>query len=307
MGSTLSDIEDICPAIKLLNDIFLKTLDDGLPRDGDYRLTLLHGEIDIYHWLQVYRDLSGEIQGVVGGWIDISERMSLLHELAEASRAKSTFLATMSHEIRTPMNAIIGLLELTLRKGGLNDDDRGAIQVVYQSSNDLLGLIGDILDLSKIESGKLELSPSPHRISELGRAVINVFSAVARQKGLTLTLTCQGDVTVLVDPIRYKQILSNLVSNAIKFTRKGGVDLAVECDIASSWCDVRVRVTDSGIGISKQDLKLLFQPFTQASQPTDIQKSGTGLGLMISRTLCQMMGGELYIDSEIGQGTTVSV
>ncbi|GAA0462216.1 histidine kinase dimerization/phospho-acceptor domain-containing protein [Aeromonas salmonicida] len=187
MGSTLSDIEDICPAIKLLNDIFLKTLDDGLPRDGDYRLTLLHGEIDIYHWLQVYRDLSGEIQGVVGGWIDISERMSLLHELAEASRAKSTFLATMSHEIRTPMNAIIGLLELTLRKGGLNDDDRGAIQVVYQSSNDLLGLIGDILDLSKIESGKLELSPSPHRISELGRAVINVFSAVARQKGLTLT------------------------------------------------------------------------------------------------------------------------
>ena len=85
------------------------------------------------------------------------------------------------------MNAIIGLLELTLRKGGLNDDDRGAIQVVYQSSNDLLGLIGDILDLSKIESGKLELSPSPHRISELGRAVINVFSAVARQKGLTLT------------------------------------------------------------------------------------------------------------------------
>lgn len=307
MGSTLSDIEDIFPAIKLLNDIFLQTLDDGLPRDGDYRLTLLHGEIDIYHWLQVYRDLSGEIQGVVGGWIDISERMSLLHELAEASRAKSTFLATMSHEIRTPMNAIIGLLELTLRKGGLNDDDRGAIQVVYQSSNDLLGLIGDILDLSKIESGKLELSPSPHRISELGRAVINVFSAVARQKGLTLTLTCQGDVTVLVDPIRYKQILSNLVSNAIKFTRKGGVDLAVECDVAGSWCDVRVRVTDSGIGISKQDLKLLFQPFTQASQPTDIQKSGTGLGLMISRTLCQMMGGELYIDSEIGQGTTVSV
>ncbi|MGN5068266.1 response regulator [Aeromonas hydrophila] len=307
MGSTLSDIESICPAISVLNDIFLKTLDDGQSRDGDYRLTLPHGEVDIYHWLQVYRDLSGEIQGAVGGWIDISERVSLLHELAEASRAKSTFLATMSHEIRTPMNAIIGLLELTLRKGGLNEEDRDAIQVAYQSSTDLLGLIGDILDLSKIESGKLELSPAPHRISELGRAVINVFSAVARQKGLTLTLTCQGDVTVLVDSIRYKQVLSNLVSNAIKFTRKGGVDLAVECQVVGSWCDVKVSVTDSGIGISKHDLQLLFQPFTQASQPTDMQRSGTGLGLMISRTLCQMMGGELYIESEIGQGTTVFV
>lgn len=307
MGSTLSDIENIYPAINLLSDTFLKTLDDGQPRDGDYHLKLPHGEVDIYHWLRVYRDLSGEIQGVVGGWIDISERVSLLHELAEASRAKSRFLATMSHEIRTPMNAIIGLLELTLHKEGLNEEDRGAIQVAYQSSNDLLELIGDILDLSKIESGKLELSPAPHRISELGRAVINVFSAVARQKGLTLTLACQGDVTVLVDPIRYKQVLSNLVSNAIKFTRKGGVDLAVECQAVGSWCDVKVRVTDSGIGISKHDLQQLFQPFTQASQPTDMQRSGTGLGLMISRTLCQMMGGALDIDSEIGQGTTVSV
>ena len=307
MDSTLSEIESICPAINLLSDIFLKTLDDGQPRDGDYRLTLPHGEVDIYHWLQVYRDLSGEIQGAVGGWIDISERVSLLQELADASRAKSTFLATMSHEIRTPMNAIIGLLELTLRKGGLNEEDRGAIQVAYQSSNDLLGLIGDILDLSKIESGKLEFSPAPHRISELSRAVINVFSTVARQKGLNLTLTSQGDVTVQIDPIRYKQVLSNLVSNAIKFTRKGGVDLAVECQVAGSWCDVKVKVTDSGIGISKHDLQLLFQPFTQASQPTDIQRSGTGLGLMISRKICQMMGGELYIDSEIGQGTTVSV
>lgn len=314
LGLTLGEFERRWPYMVPLSEVYHKTIQDAETRDGDHKLELVERELDIYHWLQVYRGLSGEVKGAVGGWIDISERTSLINKLDKASRnaqaanrAKSTFLATMSHEIRTPMNAIIGLLELTLRKDGLNPEDREAIKVAYQSSHDLLGLIGDILDLSKIESGKLELSPSPHRINELSHAVINVFSAIARQKGLTLSLKCQDDVSVMVDPIRYKQILSNLVSNAIKFTRKGGVVLAVELRPDKAWCEVMVNITDTGIGISKEDLKFLFMPFSQVTQPADIQKSGTGLGLMICRTLCQMMGGTLDISSEPGLGTKVIV
>ncbi len=314
LSSNISDAERRWPHFSVLGDIFRKTLEDGVVRNGDYRIQLADREVDIYHWLQVYRGLSGEVQGVVGGWIDVSDRAALVRELAEASqnaqeasRAKSTFLATMSHEIRTPMNAIIGLLELTLRKDSLSVEARESITVVYQSANDLLGLIGDILDISKIESGKLELAPSPHQVIELSRSVINVFTATARQQGLTLSLTASDDVTVMVDSVRYKQILSNLVSNAIKFTRKGGVDVHLLLELVGEFCEVKINVTDSGIGISKQDLKLLFQPFSQVSQPEDMQKPGTGLGLVISKTLCQMMGGDLEISSEPGQGTTVSL
>lgn len=314
VGASITNITKHSPFIEPLVQAFLHTMKSEAPIDGDYRLQRPEGVVDIYHWQQVYRDLQGNIQGVVGGWIDVSERTSLMRELAsasrdaqEASRAKSTFLATMSHEIRTPMNAIIGLLELTLRKEDLSANDREAITIAYHSSRDLLSLIGDILDISKIESGKLELTPSPHSITELSRSVINVFSAIARQKGLNLILTCQQDLTVMIDPVRYKQILSNLVSNAIKFTRKGGVEIDVVLKSDGQWCDVTLRVIDSGIGISQQDLGRLFQPFSQASQPADIQRSGSGLGLMISRTLCQMMGGGLNISSEPGLGTRVVV
>ncbi|MGY3928713.1 ATP-binding protein [Aeromonas simiae] len=310
---SLTEVERRWPFMAPLIRAFDQIRQDEAAREGDYRIHLPDGgEIDIFHWLQVYRDLSGQVQGVVGGWIDVSERVSLMSELAsasldaqEASRAKSTFLATMSHEIRTPMNAIIGLLELTLRKGALSQEDHSSVSVAYQSAHDLLGLIGDILDISKIESGKLELAPAPHRATELSQSAINVFMASARQKGLTLVMKAQGDHTVMIDPTRFKQVLSNLVSNAIKFTRKGGVELRLTQRKDGLWCHIEVEVTDSGIGISPQDQARLFQPFTQGTQPADEQHSGTGLGLMISRTLCQMMGGDLSLSSEPGQGTTV--
>lgn len=314
IGLTIDDFEQRWPYMSVLGDVYRMTIQDAEPRAGDYKLQLGERVLSIYHWIEVSRGLSDEVDGIVGGWIDISERASLIERLDRASsdalaasRAKSTFLATMSHEIRTPMNAIIGLLELTLRKDELNIDDRDAIQVAYQASHDLLGLIGDILDLSKIESGKLELSPSPQNINILNQSVINIFSVIARQKGLTLTLHDQNDVVVMVDPIRYKQVLSNIVSNAIKFTRKGSVDLVVDSQPKGEWCQIIVRVIDTGIGICDEDLEYLFLPFSQATQPADIQKSGTGLGLMISRTLCQMMGGDLTISSELGVGTEVAV
>lgn len=313
LGLSYKEIGKKWPFINPLGDVVHQALMEGIVFEGDSQIHLSERAVDIYHWLQFYRDFSGNIQGVVGGWIDVSDRAALMRELAEASqdaqeasRAKSTFLATMSHEIRTPMNAIIGLLELTLRKDVINAEARESIAVVYQSARDLLGLIGDILDISKIESGKLELSPAPHRIVEISQTVINVFTAMARQQGLTLNLKAGEDVTVMVDPIRYKQVLSNLISNAIKFTRKGGVNVNLSLKPDGDFCDVFLTVVDSGIGINKEDLSRLFQPFSQGSQSADLQRSGTGLGLMISRTLCQMMEGGLTISSELEKGTTVS-
>ncbi|MCX9134878.1 ATP-binding protein, partial [Aeromonas veronii] len=281
----------------------------------DYRIQFPNDHtIDIYYWLHSYNDLSGNTGGRVGGWIDISERQRFLDALStasriaeEASRAKSTFLATMSHEIRTPMNAIIGLLELTLRKDGVSTQAYESIEIALQSASELLGLIGDILDISKIESGKLELAPSPCNIAELSRSVINIFTANAREKGLYLTNSITSDETVLMDSMRYKQIISNLISNAIKFTTQGGVDLSLVLLREDIDCLVTIKISDTGIGISRDDQAHLFQPFSQAEQANDEFRSGTGLGLLICRTLCEMMGGDLELISEKGVGTTIIV
>ncbi|WP_259638792.1 transporter substrate-binding domain-containing protein, partial [Pseudomonas syringae] len=189
-------------------------------RIGDRQLT-------IYHWILPFRDSLGEVQGIIGGWIDISERRQLIEDLQAAkeqadaaSRAKSTFLATMSHEIRTPMNAVIGMLELALKRADHGELDRSAIEVAYSSANDLLDLIGDILDIARIESGRLSLNPERANLRRLVESVLRVFDGLARQKDLELVLELDSRINadVLIDPLRFKQILSNLVSNAIKFT-----------------------------------------------------------------------------------------
>lgn len=298
-----------------LREIYRKLHENGVSYNNDHLLKLADGRaFHVYYWLHIYHDLSDEVSGIIGGWLDISERHRLMEELAEASqraeyanRAKTTFLATMSHEIRTPMNAIIGLLELTLRKGGISAQANDSIEIALKSSKELLGLIGDILDVSKIESGKLELSPAPHNIAELSRSVINVFSANAREKGLYLTCSIDDEQTVFIDSMRYKQIISNLISNAIKFTHRGGVDLALTLLSEGDECVVTINVTDTGIGISQDDQARLFQPFSQVEQSQDEYRSGTGLGLMICRTLCEMMGGRLELMSEPGQGTRVLI
>lgn len=313
IGSNLSVFAERNSYMYEAGDIVFQTLNDGQPRGSDLCLKLPHGNMDIYYWTHPYRDSIGRQQGCVGGWIDISERVALLSQLtevsnnaSEANKAKSTFLATMSHEIRTPMSAIIGMLELTLRKNNLNGKDHESIVIAYQSAKDLLALIGDILDISKIESGRLEITPSPHHISELTTAVVNVFSASAHHKGLGLNLSLNDDAMVMVDPTRYKQIISNLLSNAIKFSRSGDVELTISLKSAESLCEVSIQVSDDGIGISQEDISKLFEPFIQGNQPADMKRSGTGLGLFISRILCQIMGGNLTLESKLGVGTTVT-
>lgn len=283
-------------------------------RQGDHRLSMATGAVAVYHWVQPYYNLEGTVQGGIGGWIDVSERLRLLEELAvasqdaqEANRAKSTFLATMSHEIRTPMNAIIGLLELTLRRDRLHEEDKTSLSIAHGSAKDLLSLIGDILDISKIESGRLELRPEPHEITTLTASVVTVFTALARQKNLQLELAVGEPRWVQIDGLCYKQILSNLISNAIKYTEQGSVRVELQSKTSDGWCTLQLVIRDTGIGIAPAEQARLFQPFGQARQPEHIQRSGTGLGLMISRSLCESMGGALLLESEPGHGTCISI
>ena len=248
----------------------------------------------------------------------IARRQQLVNELNaakqradEANRAKTTFLATMSHEIRTPMNAVIGMLELAMKKADQGIIDRFAIEVASVSARELLDLIGDILDIARIESGHLSLNPKRSNIKSLVEAVTRMFDGLARQK--QLSLVCESspaaDVDVLIDPIRFKQIVSNLLSNAIKFTNKGEVRLTLTVQPAhdAQHLSVCLRVADTGVGISVQDQSRLFSPFVQASNNTQSARQGSGLGLVICRELCEMMGGQLHLDSLEGLGTQIDI
>jgi len=297
---------------------YLQVMQEGVPRVQDRSLTLADRTLTIYHWMLPYRGSDGAVSGMIGGWIDVSERQRLLEQLRiakddadDANRAKTTFLATMSHEIRTPMNAVIGMLELAMKKADQGVMDRVAIEVASGAAQGLLELIGDILDIARIESGRLSLTPQRANLAELVESVVRVFEGLARQKQLRLVLELDAGTNqaVLIDPLRFKQVVSNLLSNAIKFTERGEVRLRVEAEAGrdDERLALRLRVEDSGCGISAEDLQRLFSPFTQASNQPHSARGGSGLGLVISRTLCEMMGGRLTMTSTLGQGTQVEV
>ena len=255
--------------------------------------------------------------GIVWQRRQIHQRQILLGQLQDAkdaaddaNRAKTTFLATMSHEIRTPMNALIGMLELALKRADEGVTDRAAIEVASNAGQQLLGLIGDILDIARIESGHLSLTPERANLQALVQSVCRVFEGLARERNLNwrVELDARSDCDVMIDPTRFKQVLSNLLSNAIKFTRQGEVSLRLRVDAAASGrLAVNVAVADSGIGISEYDQKRLFSPFVQAGNSQQTARQGSGLGLVISRTLCEMMGGQLLLDSALGRGTRVDI
>ncbi len=225
-------------------------------------------------------------------------------ELKEALQAKSYFLANMSHEIRTPMNGVIGMLDLA-QHTHLPDDARRYLGIAQSSANALLTIINDILDFSKMEAGKLRIEPVDFDLEQLVNEVITAFTAKAEAKNLELILDMAPETPLQVraDPVRLRQILNNLVANALKFTERGEIVVAVEPRQSQGALELLWSVKDSGIGIAKEKQLELFASFTQADASTTRLYGGTGLGLAICKQLCQLMGGSIGVDSELGRGS----
>ena len=228
-------------------------------------------------------------------------------EVEAANRAKSTFLATMSHEIRTPMNGVLGMVEL-LALTRLDAEQRTTLEIVRESGKSLLRIIDDILDFSKIEAGRLEVRPEAASIKDVIEGVFNIYSGNASSKGLLLKPVVDPQISpaVWVDPWRLRQILNNFVSNAIKFTSQGTIEIKADLiERVDAEDRVRFSVKDTGIGISLENQRQLFEPFRQADGETTRRYGGTGLGLTICRRLADLMGGSIEMVSELGKGTTM--
>lgn len=231
-------------------------------------------------------------------------------ETAAANLMKNHFLAMVSHEIRTPLNAILGILELQIKQNAQTQHAQPMLEVAYGAAKDLLALVGDVLDMSRIESGHMPLQPSAQELVSLTRAVVQLFEEASEQKQLALRFSVVGGARcpVLIDPWRYKQILSNLVSNAIKFTREGEIRITLSHQIRDAQrVAVSLSVTDTGPGIAPEHQARLFTPFAQFGPDEDGTRNGSGLGLAICRALCELMAGKLTLNSTPGKGTCVTL
>jgi PAS domain S-box-containing protein len=284
--------------------------------------TMMHQSLDLrvvrqdgsVRWVRLYyeirRDKGGRYKRCVGMLIDIDERKRGELALAEAERAaktateaKSRFLASMSHEIRTPMNGVLGVLHL-LRAEPLSEGGRTLLDEALQCGHMLSELINDILDLSKIEAGQMQLAPEPTDPAAALRGVANLLRPQAESKGLTLSIEAEDEGWFCVDPVRLRQALFNLMGNAVKFTPQGKVTARMSLRGSGEAPKLRFEIEDTGVGIPLEARPRLFGQFQQADDSATRQFGGTGLGLAITRHLAHMMGGEVGFDSVEGRGST---
>jgi len=232
------------------------------------------------------------------------------HAAEAANLAKSQFLANMSHELRTPMAGVLGMLEIAL-DGPLEAKQREFIQTAHYSAGSLVRILNDILEMTRVEAGMLSIEENPFPLRDCVAGVVDIFVAEARRKGLVLVLSMADDVpkTVVGDQVRLRQVLTNLVGNAVKFTERGKVELKVEAlsAIPTGNREVTFTVTDTGIGIPDDKKPLIFRPFSQVDDSHSRRYGGTGLGLVISREIVERMGGTIVFDSKEGMGCIFTV
>lgn len=282
-----------------------------------HQLVLSNGTEErlILHWLTLCQLPANTPPTLICGWQDITESRQLMEALQvekdkaiDANRAKSTFLASMSHEIRTPVSAIMGFLELLTTHSQSPAAERESIQLAYSTAQSLLGLIGDVLDMEKIESGNFELAPEWVDLASLLTTTVSSFEGVAALKNLRLSVDYRLEKTqaLWLDPQAVKQVLANLLSNAIKFTVEGGIEVIAQTHAqGTDHTCLTLSVKDSGAGISPQEQQHLFKPFSQTKWGK--QQTGSGLGLTICRELVERMDGTIDMASQPGRGTTMTV
>lgn len=300
-------------ALEVITEVVTGAIEKGVPYDVEVELVTAKGR---KLWARAVGRpivLNGVVTRVVGTFQDITairdERQTLATALAAAEAAtlaKSQFLATMSHEIRTPMNGVIGMLDL-LKAEGVTEKQAERLRVARQSADVLLVLLNDILDLSKLDADKVPIEAVPMSVSAVIGGVLDLFAPMIEEKGLRLQRPPESDLAMHVvgDAVRIRQILSNLVGNAIKFTARGEITVGA-CYDADRQA-LSVTVADTGIGITPDQLERLFEPFVQADLTTTRRFGGTGLGLSISRRLARLMDGEIHVTSVEGEGTTFEV
>ncbi|MDM7933930.1 MAG: PAS domain S-box protein, partial [Methanothrix sp.] len=286
---------------------------DGILEGEAYMPNMKGGSVYLYGRAAVLYDSAGDVFGAIESIRDITARKVAEEELyrakeaaERAASAKAAFLANMSHEIRTPLNAVVGLTGLLL-SADLTAEQRDCIETIRSSGNTLLAMINDILDFSKIESGRMELESQPFAVRGFIESTLALVAEDAARKGLELSYLVEDGVPYAIrgDETRLRQVLLNLLVNAVKFTQEGRISVHVSSRRAEDGAhDIHFEVKDTGIGIPVDRMDRLFLSFSQLDASTTRKYGGTGLGLAISRRLVELMGGSIWAESEVGQGST---